>query len=68
MNKQPHSWMEYQYRISGSNDNNKMWIRDSERIHQASNGAYCYVINGEWSNFQYNSFEETKKAVDSIRS
>ena len=63
--KQQHTWMEYQYRFVGSNDNNKMWIRDNQRIHQASNGAYCCVVNDKWSNFEYNSFDETLKEIES---
>jgi hypothetical protein len=62
--RQTHSWYEYQYRFSGDNDNNRMWIRDSDRIHQVSNGNFLAVINNEWFIDSFNSFEEAQAAID----
>ena len=42
--RQQHTWVEYQYRYQGDNDNNKMWINDSERIYQLSNGKFSVII------------------------
>lgn len=62
--RQPHSWMEYQYRISGANDNHKMWIKDEFRIHQIANGSYYAVQNSDQLDGYYDTFEEAKEGVN----
>lgn len=64
MKRQPHSWMEYQYRMAGANDNHKMWIRDNERIHHCANGSYIAAIEGDWLDEGFSSFEEAQKFLD----
>ncbi len=66
MKSQPHSWMEYQYRIAGANDNHKMWIRDDERIHQVANGGFIPSIQDEWFDNCFNTFEEASKFLDEV--
>lgn len=64
MKTQTHSWMTYQYRFAGANDNNKMWMRDDERIHQLSNGAFVVAIADQWHGDVYNTFEEAQAFLD----
>jgi hypothetical protein len=64
MKAQPHSWMEYQYRFAGANDNYKMWVRDDERIHQVANGAFVPSIQDQWFEQSFNTFEEAQKFLD----
>ena len=66
MKSQSHTWMPYQYRFAGANDNNKMWMRDDQRVHQLSNGSYVTANSTTWHDIPYNSFEEAQKYFDSI--
>jgi hypothetical protein len=65
--KQPHSWMEYQYRFVSDNDNNRMWMRDTDRIYQTSNNRYFIAIDENWYEDLYDSFDEAKKMVDQVK-
>lgn len=64
---QPHSWMEYQWRFKSANDNNKMWIRDDERIHQTSNGSFIIAFGDIWYDDVFNTFEEAVKMFDETK-
>jgi hypothetical protein len=50
--------MEYQYRYQGDNDNNKMWINDSERIYQLSNGKFSVIISDTSVEELFDTFED----------
>lgn len=65
--KQPHSWMEYQYRFSGNNDNNKMWIRDTDRIYQTSNNRYFISVDDTWYEGLYETFDEANEMITQVR-
>lgn len=62
--RQPHSWMEYQYRFAGDNSNNKMWVRDGNSIHQLSNGSFGIIVKGELQKYSYNTFVEAQDIID----
>lgn len=56
--------MEYQWRFKGANDNNKMWVRDDERIHQMSNGSFSIAFGDVWYDDVFNTFEDAVKMFD----
>lgn len=65
--KQPHSWMEYQYRFASDNDNNRMWMRDTDRIYQTSNNRYFIAVDETWYEGLYDSFDAASKMVDQVK-
>lgn len=67
MKEQPHTWMEYQWRFRSANDNNKMWVRDDERIHQVSNGSYIIALGDIWYDDVFSSFEDAVKMFDETK-
>ena len=66
MKAQPHSWMQYYYRFNNANDNNKMWIRDDQRIHQQNDGTFITANSTVWHDAVYNSFAEAEKFLDQL--
>lgn len=63
--KAVHSWMEYQYKFANANDNCKMWMKNDQRIHQLSNGAYMTADDAGWREDKFfDTFEEAEKAFD----
>ena len=62
--QQPHTWMEYQYRFAGDNDNKKMWIKDEYRIFQIANGSYYASFLEEPFDGYYNNFKEAEAVVN----
>mgnify|MGYP000600804135 CR=1 FL=1 len=58
--KQPHSWMEYQYRFTSDNDNNKMWVRDTDRIYQTSNNKFFVAVDETWYDALHDTFDDAQ--------
>ena len=65
--KQPHSWMEYQYRFTSDNDNNKMWMRDTDRIYQTSNNKYFIAVDKTWYGELHDSFDSAQKMIEQVK-
>lgn len=65
--KQPHSWMEYQYRFVSDNDNNKMWMRDTDRIYQTSNNKFFIAVDDTWYGELHDSFDAASQIIDQVK-
>ncbi len=59
--------MEYQYRFTGSNDNNKMWIRDNDRIYQTSNNRYFIAVDDTWYEGLHDSFDDAQRMINQVK-
>ena len=60
--KAVHSWIPYQYRMKGDNDNGTVWMRNDQRIHKTANGHYYISDNTGFTAGNFETFEEAEKA------
>ena len=65
--KAAHTWMEYQYRYVNANENNKMWLRDDERIFQLSNGKFTITVDEVGTDAVYDSFVDAEVMIAQVR-
>ncbi len=49
------------------NDNNKMWMRDTDRIYQTSNNKFFIAVDEAWYGELYDSFDAASKMIDQVK-